>query len=183
MKIIIATPLYPPDIAEPAPYVKTLAGKLVPHHSVTVVLYGNLPEEVAEVRYVCIDKRMPLPLRLWHYTRALLKEAQHADILYVENGASVELPAIVISLLFLSTPIIFHIGDVSAHKLAGKNKLYGFIERLTRLRAYATIEDVPLPRPEILPLASYPQQAFVEYGASWKKHLEILETTFHNARK
>ncbi len=182
MRIVIATPLYPPDIAEPAPYVKTLAGKLAGNHQMTIVLYGRLPEEVAGVRYVCIDKQTLLPLRLLYGIRVLLREARHADVLYIENGASVELPTIIASFL-IRTPIIFHIGDQSAHTLAGKNKVRRLIERLTRRRACSTIEEMPLPRPEILPFVPYPQQAFVAYETSWDKHREYLETTFNHARE
>lgn len=182
MKIVIATPLYPPDIAEPAPYIKTLASKLIAQHHVTVVLYGRLPEEVPGVRYVCIDKHTLLFVRLVQCTRALIHEARHADILFVENGASIELPMIVAS-FFTRTPIIFHIGDKSAHTHTHKQSLRKYIELSLRRRARTTIEEALVVRPEILPFVPYPEQAFAEYNASWKKHLEHLDSIFAHARK
>src|SRR3989344_9051256 len=41
MKIVLATALYPPDIAPPAPYVKELATRLAANHEVTIVTYGR----------------------------------------------------------------------------------------------------------------------------------------------
>lgn len=181
MKIVIATPLYPPDTAEPAPYVKTLASKLTEGHEVVVVLYGRLPEVVPQVRYVCIDKRPPLPLRLLRYTMTLIIESRHADVLYVENGTSTELPAIIVS--FVSrVPIIFHIGDRFAHSLLTKHSVRTYLERFLRHRAFETLEEMPEPRPEILPFTTYPKAAFVAYDAAWAAHLARLITLFDHAQ-
>jgi hypothetical protein len=174
MKIVLATPLYPPDVAWPAPYIKELARRLSPAHSVTVVTYGDMPETVENVRFVAISKRLPRAQRLMLYTLALLKEARIADVIYAENGASVELPLTVAS--FLSrTPVLLHIGDTRAHERAKKNAALGSIEKAAMQSARKIVADSPLERPEILPFAPYPTNDFAAYEASWQKHLETLE--------
>jgi hypothetical protein len=177
MRLVIATPLYPPDIAEPAPYVKQLARELSRTHEVTVVLYGKLPEVVDGVRLVAIDKGRSLPFRLVAYTRALIRELRSADCLYIENGASVELPAILASWL-TGTPLIVHQGDAAARRYAAKHLLYRAVERGALARARACVTESPLPTPEILPLAPRPERELEAARNSWRVHLAILESLF-----
>jgi hypothetical protein len=178
MKIVLATPLYPPDIAEPAPYVKELAKRLTGPYAVTIVTYGRLPEPVPYAQIVAVDKRQPLAKRLVVYARALWRAAKGADIIYAQNGASVELPIALMG-LFLRKPIVIHQGDVAAHQFAQKHFIYGLIERLAYARARKVVTDSPLPRPEILPLEPYPTEAFEAYEESWKKHVRILAESLH----
>lgn len=180
MKIVIATPLYPPEIAEPAPYVKELAKRLLKNHQVTIVIYGRLPEKVPGVSFVCVDKRQPLFLRLLHFTFALWKAALNADILYVENGASVELPAGIVA-LFTRRPLIIHIGDKIADKKAKENLPLKIINRFVSRRARQIVDETPAPHPEILPFTQTPQAEFDEYEKFWSAHINALENLFANA--
>lgn len=180
MKLVLATPLYPPDVAEPAPYVKELAARLQETDDVTVIAYGHLPETVTGVRIVTVSKRRPLPIRLIAFTFALLRAARKADILYVQNGPSVELPAALVS-LFARAPLIVRIGDKPAHERAKRRPLLGAIERFARKRAREVVTDSPLPRPEILPFAPRPAAAFDAFERSWKGHADALRDTFSHA--
>lgn len=78
MKIVLATPLYPPDIAAPALYVKELAKRIATLHDVTIVAYANLPETMPEVRMIAVSKRQPLPLRLLTYFAALIRSVRQS---------------------------------------------------------------------------------------------------------
>ncbi|MFA6408216.1 MAG: glycosyltransferase [Candidatus Paceibacterota bacterium] len=180
MRIVLATPLYPPDIAEPAPYIKELAKRLAELHEVTIVTYARLPEKVPGVRTIAIDKRQPLPLRLFAYLRALLRAAKYADVIYAENGASVELPAGLVS-LFSARPLIMHVGDLVAHKRAQTSLALRSIEHFARSRAKTVITDSPLPKPEILPLDIIPIDKLAAYERSWSEHLRKLEDIFKHA--
>jgi glycosyltransferase involved in cell wall biosynthesis len=182
MKITVATPLYPPDIGGAASYIKELARRLSEKHTVTVVTYGCLPEKVPGVAFISIDKRQMLPLRLLRYTSALLRTLRKTDLLYAENGPSVELP------LYLAghiskKPFVMHIGDMATHKYAAKRVFRRMIERAAFRRALCVVEENPLWRPEILPFESFPKQAFDAYEGSWEKHIAHLEEIFTHAGK
>ena len=180
MKILIATPLYPPDIAEPAPYVKEVAKRLAGSHEVTIVTYGRLPEKVRGARIVAIDKYRPLPIRLIAYTLALWRAARKADIIYAQNGASVELPAGLVALLS-RRPLIFRIGDKVAHEHAAKNSLLRSIERFAMRRARKIQEGAPKKRPVIFPFEETPKTEWDEYNKSWDVHLKELQNIFEHA--
>lgn len=174
MRIAIATPLYPPDIAEPAPYVKELATRLSKKHEVTIVTYGRFPEEIPGVRIVAVSKQRPLPIRLALYTFALLKAAKKTDVIYALNGPSVELPASIASFITRATFLAF-LGDTSAHTRAQNRSVLKHLEEMFLRRAHDTVSHAPLPRPEILPFSPYPTNELEAFNRSWDTHLNALE--------
>ncbi|MBL7045967.1 MAG: hypothetical protein ISR99_02970 [Parcubacteria group bacterium] len=181
MKIVIASPLYPPDIAEPAPYVKELSKRLTESNEVTVVTYSHIPEKILGVKIVSTEKRRPLPFRLLTFALLLFKEAKSADTIYIENGASVELPAILVN-AFLRRPLFIHIGDEQAHKNANKLAHLKFIESVAIKLSNKTIVGSPLKKPEILPFEEFPAKEFESYESSWKSHIEELHKIFEHAK-
>lgn len=180
MKIVLASPLYPPDIAEPAPYVKELAKRLSSGHSVTIVTYGHLPEKVANVSIIVVSKREMLAIRLIAYTMALWRAAKNADVVYAQNGPSVELP-IAIVWFFLRRPLVMHVGDKAAHHYAARRPLRYLIEQLAIKSAQNVITESPLSRPEILPLEEPPTAQLSAYESSWGAHVRALLSTFGHA--
>jgi len=176
MRIVVATPLYPPDIAQPAPYVKELVSRL--GKDAVVLTYGHLPEQVAGVDIVAIDKRFPLPVRLFLYTRALWRQLRTADVLYLQNGPSVELPAL-IALAVRRTPLVVHIADKAAHDFAHHHGLRRVLERMVFSRARAIVTNTPPLRPEILPLEAYPTTQLETWEQTWHNHLSELTPHLH----
>ncbi len=175
MKIVLATPLYPPDIAEPAPYIKELAKRLSTLHEVTIVTYGRLPEKIPGVSIVAVDKRQPIIPRLRAYWSALRRAAKDAHVVYAENGASVELPV-----FFISSHLIFHIGDKKAHGRTKHNLLRYLLEKLVCTRARTVLKGSPLPRPEIIPFEKPP--ALDAYEASWQSHMTQVTDALSHAK-
>lgn len=177
MRILIATPLYPPDIAPSAPYVKELASRLSNHHDVTVLAYGHIPEHIQKVRIITVSKRAPLLTRILHFTKALLQNAYRADILIIENGPSVEF-SFLLTGLFIRRRKIFSMSDVVAESRARCSFLHDIPHRLAQRLAHVVIvaTALPLPRPEIHPFKPYPQEDFDAYEASWKKHIMLIES-------
>lgn len=185
MNIVIITPLFPPDIGDPAPYTKELAKRLA-GHTVTVWCYGHLPEKVAGVEIHTVSKRSSLMLRMLRLTKALYSNAKQDDILCVQNGASVELPAVIVSLL-TRTPLVYAISDAIAQKHTQQSLLRGIVAKIARKRAVTVIEDssgapLPLHKPEVLPLSPYPESAIEQYETAWKHHLSQLNEIFSHAK-
>lgn len=180
MKIVLATPLYPPDIAEPAPYIKELAKRLSGMYEVTIVTYGHIPEEIEGVRIQAVNKQRPLPFRLITYTFALLKAARGADVLYLQNGPSVELPAFIVSFL-TGARFIMRIGDEAAHRHAQEHPLLRALESSVLRRAWNIVTDSPKPRPEVLPFSEQPIAEFDAFERSWNGHVSHLVNFFRHA--
>jgi glycosyltransferase involved in cell wall biosynthesis len=99
MHILIVTPLYPPDIGRLSVYVKEVASRLSKEHSVQIATYGRFPESVPGVDIVCTDKSWRVIIRTLLFTIRLWKAARNANLLYVSDGASVGLPAVLVSRL------------------------------------------------------------------------------------
>lgn len=105
MHIVIATPLFPPELGTPAEYVHTLAKALKDEHTVTIVTYANHVEPIEGVRIVPISKSHTLPVRLFLYTRALIRHTRNADVLYAQRAVASGLPAI-LSSWFTRVPVV-----------------------------------------------------------------------------
>ncbi len=81
MRLVIATPLYPPEIGGPATYSKILENGL-PAHGIEVELI-----KFSEVRH------LPKLVRHYAYYRRIVKAARHADAVLALDPVSVGLPA------------------------------------------------------------------------------------------
>lgn len=99
MKIVLATPLYPPELGSPATYIKELAEQLRDEHEVVIVAYASTSERIPGTTLVTVSKRRPLPIRLVKFFISLYKVAQGADIIYVQNALAAGLPAILVGRL------------------------------------------------------------------------------------
>lgn len=190
MKIALLTPLYPPDIAPLASYTKELAMRMGEEHEVTVVAYGYLPEQAHGVRNMTVDKRTPLFIRLFNYTLLLKKVSRDADIIYAQNGASIEFPLVLVS-LFAGTPYMLRLGDGEAQNRAKKSFVLGFIERMAIKNArtvivpthqlfagiHTTVIDDPLVKPEIHPFTNSPVDLST-HEESWNIHIAKLNKLF-----
>lgn len=175
MRIALVSPLYPPDTEAPAPYVKELARRLSKEHAVTILTYGKHPEQLPNVRILSVSKRHLLLKRLTAFTRALIKTSKEVDVLVIENGPSVELPVVITRLLGMKNCIL-HNGDPRSASRSSHNVLLRILRATVERGAPRTLTDSPLPRPEILPFAPYPQEAFDAYERSWAMHLQKLDT-------
>lgn len=81
MKLVLATPLYPPEIGGPATYAEILA--------------TTLPKEGVEVEVVKFRDvgHLPKVLRHYQYYRKVLRAAANADLILALDPVSVGLPA------------------------------------------------------------------------------------------
>jgi len=181
MKIVIASPFYPPETEQMAVYAKTLAETLAKRHDVTVVAYARLPEESDGVRIFAVNKRLPLFVRLALYTVTLFRATRKADVLYSENGASVLLPSAIIASI-THRPFFIHVGDKAAEAHASENFFFGKIRRFAKRQAKREITDTPIERPEILPFGPPPTEEQNQYQASWDRHVKQLVEIFNHTK-
>ncbi len=199
MRILIATPLYPPDIAPLAVYVKELAKRLREDAEITILAYAHIPEKVDDVRIVSVEKNSLLIFRLVAFIRALLRESRRADVLYIQNGSSVEVPALLIGLL-IRKPFVIHLGDTRAFALTQKRFFQKTVLHLLLRRATHVVHDsnillreinpkkttaitTPQVRPEIFPFAQYPRETLENYEHTWEQHLQELKNIFNHAKR
>jgi len=99
MKIVLATPIYPPEIGGPATYTVELANKLKDKHELTIITYTNTHKPVPGTRLVSINKNLSLPARLTRYFLELWKLAPSNDLIYVQNAMASGFPVALVSML------------------------------------------------------------------------------------
>jgi hypothetical protein len=175
MKILILCPLFPPDVGAPAPYCKELASRLS-GHSVTLLVYGYLPESVPGVEIVTIDKRHLLPERLFEYTSSLRRLIKRADVVIVNNGPSTELPALLVSLK-KTTPLVLCKSDPIASAQSTVSRSYALLQRLLIarcLRVIALPEQSIYQKPEVHPFKPLDEISATRRETWWQTHITEL---------
>lgn len=101
MRILIATPLYPPDIGGPAKYAKELHEAFdAEGHAATIVAYGSL------------ERALPAGIRHLVYFFRLLPHVPRADAMLVLDTWSVGLPALAAAALFRKKLLVRIGGDI-----------------------------------------------------------------------
>lgn len=122
MKIILATPIYPPEIGGPATYVKELSARIHDKHEVTVVAFTDNLEPFPGTKLVAISKLNPLLVRLSKYFWALMKEAKNADVILVQNAMAAGLPVALVK-IFRGTPFVIRMVGDEAWERAEQQKI------------------------------------------------------------
>lgn len=133
MKILIATPLYPPEIGGPSTYVKELAERIKNTHKVTIVAYANTGEAIKGVKLILVRKKNQLFIRLIKYFIALYKESAGVDVIYAQNAVASGFPAVIVGKIRNIPVVIKFVGDEAwerASQLRQTNKkLEDFLEK------------------------------------------------------
>lgn len=111
MKIILATPVYPPEIGGPATYTKELATRLKSKHEIVVVAYASTSEIIPGTTLFVASKRRPLPVRLLKFTFDLFRASRGADVIYVQNAMAAGLPAVIVGMLRNIPVVLKFVGD------------------------------------------------------------------------
>ncbi len=112
-KILIATPLYPPDVGGPATYAK--------------ILEQELPKRGVEVKLVKFSdvKKWPRILRHFLYFLKVLKSGGDIKIIFALDPVSVGLPAILAAKLLGKKFIVKVVGDFAWEQYV---RAYGFVD-------------------------------------------------------
>ncbi|MBI4065766.1 glycosyltransferase family 4 protein [Candidatus Kaiserbacteria bacterium] len=111
MRIVLATPVYPPEIGGPATYTKELALRLRDKHEIIIVAYASTSEIIEGVTLFVASKRRPLPIRILKYAYDLFRASRGADVIYVQNAMAAGLPAVLIGMLRRIPVVLKFVGD------------------------------------------------------------------------
>lgn len=127
MKLLIATPLYPPEIGGPATYAK--------------LLFEGLPGKGIEVELVKFSDVRHLPKLIRHYVyyRRVLRAARNADVVLALDPVSVGLPATKAAEKLGKPFVVKIVGDYAWEQ--GQQR-FGIIQNLDE---FVKTRDVPLP--------------------------------------
>lgn len=173
MKIIIATPIYPPEIGGPATYTKELCERLSGIHEITVVTYTNSAEAFHGTRLVPVGKGRPLLVRLILFFLKLLRASKGAYVIYVQNAMAAGLPVALVHILTGIPFVLKFVGDeawerATQHKLTTKS-LEEFLrnpEGSLRIRIMILVQGFVLRRAAVVttPSAYLLQEIIKTYG-------------------
>ena len=116
MRVLVATPLYPPDIGGPATY--------------TTLLEGRLPHEGIEVTVHIFTKVKKYPTGIRHlvYFWQLFRAAKQCDLVYALDPFSVGLPARVAAFLRHKPCVVKVVGDFAWEQARQRFGFTGTIE-------------------------------------------------------
>lgn len=173
MKILIATPIYPPEIGGPATYTKELCERLVHTHDITVITYTNSADAFPNTRLIPVGKGRPLPVRLAIFFIKLLRAAKGTEVIYVQNAMAAGLPVALVHILTGIPFVLKFVGDeawerATQHKFTTK-RLEDFLahpEGPLRIRIMMQIQGFVLRRAAVVttPSAYLLQELIKTYG-------------------
>jgi hypothetical protein len=180
MRVLILTPLFPPDVSPAAVYAKRLTMSLsaVPALIVTVVHYGQFPEKAGEATLVSVKKDTGIPQRLLSFTKRIWL-LRHHDLIIILNGPSVEVPYLLIS-PFSRGQHLYIKNDLSASQ--AQRWLLKILHILVQRRVAKTITPTTdlLTPPFLHPLDEATKTAHAAFITSWEHHMATITKLCQN---
>jgi hypothetical protein len=173
MKVLVVTPLFPPDHNDSAKYCKELSLQLSNSgHQVEVLAYGKLPESVEGVDINTVNKSLPLPIKLGIFIYKFFIASLRQDRIIINNGPTVELASLFIY-PFIVNKSIFLLSDKKAtFGLKGIRRISNSF--LANNLATINIDTEKYLRPEIHPFRKS-DLTEEEFANNWEQHQkEIL---------
>lgn len=111
MKILITTPIWPPEIGGPATYIKELISRLPDYYRPSILAFADQPEELPNIPFASISKKGPLPIRQFCFFKKMLDLGKKADVIYAQNPMAVGVPSVLVSHLLKKPLILKFVGD------------------------------------------------------------------------
>lgn len=174
MRLLIATPLYPPDDGGPATYAK--------------LLETALPAKGIETTIVSFSKFRHLRKGLSHlrYTWALFRVAKNADYILTLDPVSVGLPALIVSYLRNKPLILKMVGDYAweqgTQRFGVKENLDEFVKKSdysSSVRALRKIEkEVAMHAVRVIVPSEYLKGIVITWGISPEK-ISVVYNAFN----
>jgi len=176
MKILIATPLYPPDIGGPATYTKLLEKEL-PKKGIAVLVVN-----FAEVRH------LPKGLRHLIYFFKVWRQARAVEIVYAQDPVSVGLPAMLAAKLRRKKFMVRIPGDYAWEQAVLRYDINGTLDEFVNenknypltIRLFKKIETLVCRQAKIIVVPSqYLKRVVLAWGISETK-IKVIHNAFDN---
>lgn len=156
MKILIATPLYPPQVGGPAKYAKSLAEEFERQgHKARVVAYGRA------------ERALPPGLRHVWYALRLLRPLRNADAVLAMDTWSVGLPTLWVSRLWRKRMVIRIGGDALWEEYVDRTKEMVKLSEFYAAQRHLTLKE----RLMYKAIASLAQYAVFAFNSVWQQSL------------
>lgn len=177
-RILIATPMLPPDIGGPGAYARGLADELARRgHRVAVLSYGAQAGEPFDpvMRQERISLSAPLPVRLLRYALAAWRMLGEADIAIALDPVAVGGPLAIASRM-RGKPFVIRVeGDALWERYVERTG-----DALTLRQFYAALPHLQLSRPERawhrMARWVFPQAQRIVFSSRWRE--EIFQTGY-----
>ena len=111
MKILIVTPIFPPEVGGPARYSWDLLRLLSPKHFVKVVCFAPKKIELSNVVSVGTDKGTIK--RQWQFFKSCLQQCRGCDVMLLFEPLTVGLAGLLAGKILGKKVILKYVGDVS----------------------------------------------------------------------
>lgn len=128
MRILLTTPIWPPEIGGPATYVKELAGRLRGQHQISILAFADNPELIDGANLRTVSKRLPLPIRQIIFLIRLLRLGRKTDIIYAQNAMAAGLPSIIAGKFLRKPVVIKFVGDGAWERAFGRHLTRKFLD-------------------------------------------------------
>lgn len=132
MRIVIATPIYPPAVGGPATYTREIAARLSKRHSISIVAYTDQGEAVPGTTLVSVSTQSLLLVRLINYFFALYAAAKNADVIFAQNAVAAGLPAVLVGMLRRIPVVLKFVGDEAWERAQESHQTHKHLDEFSR---------------------------------------------------
>lgn len=129
-KLLIATPIYPPEIGGPATYTKELTERLSGEYEIEIITFGDTISSpiFPNTKLHLIDKNNLMPIRLIKFFFKLILIIRNFDIVYVQNAMAAGLPVALALKLFKKPFMLKFVGDEAWERATQSKQTDKFLE-------------------------------------------------------
>jgi glycosyltransferase involved in cell wall biosynthesis len=132
MRILLTTPIFPPEIGGPATYSHEISGRLMKKgHQVRVVTFTDAEPEVKDIEIIPVRLSYGLLGSLRRQLRlfsTVLRAAREVDLLYAQGAVVVGLCSLVVGKLLRKPVVVKFVGDVAWEQAVNAAKTTKLLE-------------------------------------------------------
>ena len=125
MKILIPTPIFPPEIGGPATYVSELAKRLSIEHEIVIITFTQDPQPTKNTKVVSISLHkhfLGILFRQLKLAAAIYKYGKNADLIYAQGPVVVGFTAIIVGKILSTPTIVKFVGDIAWEEAERRGK-------------------------------------------------------------